>query len=186
MARVELHRRQSSRGKQQKTKVCHDVWILENSWQKGLAKLQRSGDQRITLGRIVAGFENADSYLFLTTQSPTCILFITHSGDLSNRHFTLSPRSVGALDRCRISASVAGGACSAPAVRAPAIRPACWPGSSSGCGGAPGSCTGGGISGRGLPGGLSCGGSVGFPGVARRDLLAVRSASCFFRKIASR
>src|SRR3954469_8062222 len=40
------------------------------------------------------------------------------------------------------------------------------PGSSCGCGGAPGSCTGGGISGLGLPGGIPGGGSVGVPGVA--------------------
>ena len=42
-----------------------------------------------------------------------------------------------------------------------------FPGNSSGCGGSPGSCTGGGASGWGVvPGGSSCGGSVGFPGVA--------------------
>jgi hypothetical protein len=41
-----------------------------------------------------------------------------------------------------------------------------WPGNSSGRGDSPGSRTGTGISGRGLPGGLSCGGSVGLPGVA--------------------
>jgi hypothetical protein len=40
------------------------------------------------------------------------------------------------------------------------------PGSSSGCGGAPGSRTGDGISGLGLPGGIPGGGSAGVPGVA--------------------
>src|ERR1700761_2182247 len=40
-----------------------------------------------------------------------------------------------------------------------------WPGSSSGLCGSPGSCIGGGISGRGFPGGLSRGGSVGCPGL---------------------
>jgi hypothetical protein len=40
------------------------------------------------------------------------------------------------------------------------------PGNSSGLGGAPGSRTGGGISGLGLPGGIPGGGSVGVPGVA--------------------
>src|SRR5262252_6564504 len=39
------------------------------------------------------------------------------------------------------------------------------PGSSCGCGGAPGSCGGGGISGLGLPGGILGGGSAGVPGV---------------------
>jgi len=40
------------------------------------------------------------------------------------------------------------------------------PGSSCGCGGWPGSRSGGGTSGRGFPGGFSGGGSVGCPGVA--------------------
>ena len=40
------------------------------------------------------------------------------------------------------------------------------PGNSSGRDGSPGSRTGAGISGRGLPGGDSCGGSDGVPGVA--------------------
>jgi len=40
------------------------------------------------------------------------------------------------------------------------------PGSSCGIGGSPGSCIGGGTSGRGLPGGSSRGGSDGVPGVA--------------------
>lgn len=41
-----------------------------------------------------------------------------------------------------------------------------WPGNSSGRGGAPGSRTGGVISGCGLPGGIPGGGSEGVPGVA--------------------
>ena len=41
-----------------------------------------------------------------------------------------------------------------------------FPGSSSGTAGAPGSRTGGGISGFGLPGGMPGGGSAGVPGVA--------------------
>jgi hypothetical protein len=47
----------------------------------------------------------------------------------------------------------------------PGISSGIFPGSSCGCGGAPGSRTGGGISGFGLPGGTSRGGSVGWPGV---------------------
>jgi hypothetical protein len=39
------------------------------------------------------------------------------------------------------------------------------PGNSSGGGGSPGSCIGVGTSGRGFPGGLSCGGSDGWPGL---------------------
>jgi hypothetical protein len=65
-----------------------------------------------------------------------------------------------------IPASVAGygvrGPCGPRTGNSSGVRP----GNSCGCGGAPGSCTGGGISGRGFPGGSSCGGSVGVPGVA--------------------
>ncbi|MEH2504889.1 hypothetical protein V1290_003700 [Bradyrhizobium sp. AZCC 1578] len=49
---------------------------------------------------------------------------------------------------------------------APVARLASRPGNSRGWGGRPGSCTGGGTSGRGRPGGSSRGGSVGCPGVA--------------------
>lgn len=51
-------------------------------------------------------------------------------------------------------------------------------GSSCGCGGASGSRTGVGISGRGLPGGLSCGGSCGFPGLAGGTSCGSRLGGC--------
>jgi hypothetical protein len=76
-------------------------------------------------------------------------------GVVSNRQPKLSPaRSVAGLGVLGLFGPCRG------------ISSGILPGNSCGCGGAPGSCTGGGISGFGLPGGCSRGGSVGWPGVA--------------------
>jgi len=98
-------------------------------------------------------------------------LFIAHSGDHSNRSFTLSPAAIFGCARFQIRSE--GGKSAIPVIGAegPArsIRPAhpgsssgVFPGNSRGRGGAPGSCIGGGTSGRGLPR-VSSGGSDGCP-----------------------
>ena len=62
-------------------------------------------------------------------------------------------------------ASVAGLGVVGPPGPRDGISSGTWPGNSSGRGDSPGSCTGGVISGCGLPGGMPGGGSVGVPGV---------------------
>src|SRR5436305_10784645 len=68
--------------------------------------------------------------------------------------------------RSAIPASVAGYGVRGPSGPRAGASSGERPGNSCGCGFGPGSCIGGGISGRGSPGGSSRGGSVGVPGVA--------------------
>jgi hypothetical protein len=75
------------------------------------------------------------------------------------------PRSGPAASMPALPISVAGegvlGPCGPRTGNSSGVRP----GNSSGLGGSPGSCSGGGTSGRGFPGGLSRGGSDGCPGL---------------------
>jgi hypothetical protein len=75
-------------------------------------------------------------------------------------------REAVAIIPIHCSRSVAGLGVSGPLGPRPGISSGILPGSSSGRGGSPGSCIGGGASGFGLPGGIPGGGSVGVPGVA--------------------
>ena len=89
---------------------------------------------------------------------------MAHSAGLSNRSSILSPSLCDlAFRRWYRWRDWACGVRRARVMESPS---GILPGNSSGAAGAPGSRTGGGISGFGLPGGMPGGGSVGVPGVA--------------------
>src|SRR5882757_6157667 len=92
----------------------------------------------------------------------------TQRGACTIIHSSFRPHASGAVPVVArsVARSVAGFGVRGPSGPRTGSSSGVLPGSSCGCGGAPGSYTGGGISGRGLPGGDSCGGSVGCPGVA--------------------
>jgi hypothetical protein len=108
----------------------------------------------------------AGGFLFLTTQSPDSPLFIAHSGDDFKPvlHIVCCGKSA-APGKSVIASSVAGDGAPGPCGPRTGNSSGTRPGSSSGLGGSPGSRIGGGTSGRGLPGGLSWGGSDGCPGL---------------------
>src|SRR5258705_3189537 len=93
-----------------------------------------SGDQRIRLGRIVAGFKGGLVFIS-TTETLNASSFIAHSDDRLKPNFTLSPAAYPACpdsDRARSPANPRSRhrremAYAALAVRAPAIHPACCP-----------------------------------------------------------
>jgi hypothetical protein len=108
----------------------------------------------------------ADVFLFLTTQSPDDQLFIAHSGDDFKSALHIVPCGISAASgKSVMPASAIGEGALGPSGPRTGNSSGTRPGSSSGCGGSPGSRIGGGTSGCGLPGGLSCGGSDGCPGL---------------------
>jgi len=86
-------------------------------------------------------------------------LFIAHSYEISTVYIVAAGGSLRGI-------STAGDGVVGPFGPRTGTSSGISPGNSCGCGGEPGSCTGGGISGFGLPGGIPGGGSVGVPGVA--------------------
>jgi hypothetical protein len=108
----------------------------------------------------------AGVFLFLTTQRPDDQMFIAHSGDDFKSALHIVPCGISAAQGKSVMPASPTGEEGAPGPSGPRTGNSSGtrPGSSSGCGGSPGSRIGGGTSGRGLPGGLSCGGSDGCPG----------------------
>jgi hypothetical protein len=83
---AKMHCRQSSGGKQQQTKFCHDGLGPRKILGKFLAgRLGRKACHKgltinkQALGRIVAG--SKAGFVFVKTPSPDALLFITHSAD---------------------------------------------------------------------------------------------------------
>jgi hypothetical protein len=163
-----LRRRQRGSGKQHEAKFGHDDLDPEMSsgfWALRLkACVTRGlwfGDERTGVRLDCGKGQTRNRIYFLEeTRKNTAVhgvfrgWFQTVSSDCP-RQFQLSPaRSVAGLGVDGLFGPW------------PGISSGIFPGNSCGCGGAPGSCTGGGISGFGLPGGSSRGGSVGWPGVA--------------------
>jgi hypothetical protein len=117
-------------------------------------------------------------YLFRRRNGLHGQLFITHSDHAFKSRFYIVPCGISEAlvwrfgcepdksDKPELPASVAGEGVVGPLGPRTGSSSGVLPGSSCGCGGAPGSRIGGGTSGRGLPGGSSGGGSVGWPGVA--------------------
>lgn len=121
----------------------------------------------------MAAFEGG--FVFISEYlKPDIPPFIAYSGDHFKRYIALCLRQVRRVGTCiQLSAHQSQeivvprdawgerGPCGPGAGSSSGVRP----GSSSGHGDSPGSCSGGGTSGRGFPGGLSCGGSDGCPGL---------------------
>ena len=63
-----LRHRQSGRGKQHDAKVCHDVLVPENSWQRREWRVRRSirqVDQRLIIRPHCGGCENESAFYFV-------------------------------------------------------------------------------------------------------------------------
>jgi len=134
-----LHRCESGRGKQHKTKFGHGGLVSP--------KVPKAGDERTSVRLDCGGVQTRNwIYLSLKTRKNTPV------------HGVFRAQFVPAR-------SVAGFGVVGLFGPRPGNSSGIFPGSSCGRAGSPGSCIGGGISGRGLPGGSSRGGSVGWPGV---------------------
>ena len=151
----ELRYRQSGGGKQHDAKVCHDVLgPRKRPGSNEFAFIDVLDDsQRVIIRPDCGRLQMARWFLFHRRNGLHAPLFIA----CSDR----------GLKRSRpVAQSVAGLGVRGPFGPRTGNSSGVLPGSSCGCGGWPGSRTGGGTSGRGLPGGSSRGGSVGCPGVA--------------------
>jgi hypothetical protein len=123
----ELHRREGGRGEQHEAEFGHggldpgnELWIL------GLL-IQGVAINEQALGWIVAGVERGTGFILQGELAKTTP-FMAHSEDISKRQFRLSPaRSVAGLGVAGLLGPY------------PGISSGIFPGSSCGCGGAPGS-----------------------------------------------
>ena len=173
----QLQRGEGCRGKQQESKFCHVVWVPGKFLAKRFGNKicqQTLAINKQALGRIVASFKREPAFISEVAGSESAFVHCAFRRSFPIAALAFSPcgysrhpgpESGSDAAKSIFPVSVAGEGVIAPCGPRTGNSSGVRRGNSSGCGDSPGSCMGGGTSGRGLPGGLSCAGSEGWPGL---------------------